>query len=144
VLCYWLGAFATRQGRPEQAAAAYQEAVELFGAADDTTRVAKTLNALGAVAVSQGDHAEARRCWNEALTRGAAGAPLGDHQRTLLTRALRPASAALGRDVLATGRRRRRGPGHDLRPGARRRHRLVRPARQRIVGTATDADTKGR
>jgi predicted ATPase/class 3 adenylate cyclase len=225
-LCYWLGAFATRQGRSEQAAAAYREAVELFAAADDdSTRVAKTLNALGAVAVGQGDGAEARRCWNEALTlvraddgpdarhteafvtanlgdlafedgdlaearalleraigmlqprgdrwamaivqrylakvlaaqgerprayallsealsllravserteladtleilatlaaqdgeaervvrlltaaaaiRGAAGAPLGDHQRALLVRALQPASTALGRDVLA-------------------------------------------
>jgi predicted ATPase/class 3 adenylate cyclase len=225
-LCYWLGAFATRQGRSEQAAAAYREAAGLFAAADDdSTRVAKTLNALGAVAVGQGDGAEARRCWNEALTlvraddgpdarhteafitanlgdlafedgdlaearalleraiemlqprgdrwamaivqrylakvlaaqgerplayallsealsllravserteladtleilatlaaqdgevervvrlltaaaaiRGAAGAPLGDHQRALLVRALQPASAALGRDVLA-------------------------------------------
>jgi predicted ATPase/class 3 adenylate cyclase len=67
VLCYWLGAFATRQGRSEQAAAAYREAVGLFAAADEGTRVARTLNALGAVAVSQGDGAEARRCWNEAL-----------------------------------------------------------------------------
>jgi hypothetical protein len=30
-----------------------------------------------------------------------AGPPLGDHQRSLLVRALQPASAALGRDVLA-------------------------------------------
>jgi tetratricopeptide (TPR) repeat protein len=68
VLAYWFGAFATRQGRSEEAAAAYREAVELFRVADpDTTRVAKTLNALGDVAVSRGDHAEARRRWNEAL-----------------------------------------------------------------------------
>jgi predicted ATPase/class 3 adenylate cyclase/Tfp pilus assembly protein PilF len=67
VLLYWIGAFATRQGRSEQAAGAYQEAVELFREADDPTRVAKTLNALGDVAVSQGDTAEARRRWNEAL-----------------------------------------------------------------------------
>jgi predicted ATPase/class 3 adenylate cyclase len=68
VLLYWLGAFATRQGRAEQAAAAYQQAVELFAAADDdTTRVAKTLNALGDVAVTQGDNAEARRRWHQAL-----------------------------------------------------------------------------
>jgi tetratricopeptide (TPR) repeat protein len=47
---------------------AYREAVELFRAADeDTTRVAKTLNALGDVAVSHGDTAEARRRWDEAL-----------------------------------------------------------------------------
>jgi hypothetical protein len=32
---------------------------------------------------------------------GAAGAPLGDHQRSQLSRRLEPASAALGRDVLA-------------------------------------------
>jgi tetratricopeptide (TPR) repeat protein len=68
VLLYWLGAFATRQGRAEQAAAAYGEAVELFAADGDTTRVAKTLNALGNVAISQGDHAEARRRWHQALT----------------------------------------------------------------------------
>jgi predicted ATPase/Flp pilus assembly protein TadD len=69
VLLYWLGAFATRQGRTDQAAEAYREAVELFAAVDgdDTIRVAKTLNALGDVAVSQGDTAEARRRWNEAL-----------------------------------------------------------------------------
>jgi tetratricopeptide (TPR) repeat protein len=68
VLLYWLGAFATRQGRAVPAAAAYEEAVELFGAADDdTTRVSKTLNALGAVAVSHGDYAEARRRWDQAL-----------------------------------------------------------------------------
>jgi tetratricopeptide (TPR) repeat protein len=67
-LLYWLGAFATRQGRAEQAAAAYTEAVELFTMADDdTTRVSKTLNALGAVALSQGDYAEARRRWDQAL-----------------------------------------------------------------------------
>jgi predicted ATPase/class 3 adenylate cyclase len=67
-LLYWLGAFATRQGRAEQAAAAYTEAVELFTVADDdTTRVSKTLNALGAVALSQGDYAEARRRWDQAL-----------------------------------------------------------------------------
>ena len=67
-LLYWLGAFATRQGRAEQAAAAYQEAVELFTMADDdTTRVSKTLNALGAVALSQGDYGEARRRWDQAL-----------------------------------------------------------------------------
>ena len=77
VLRYWSGAFATRQGRTEEAAAAYREAVELFRAVDtDGTRVAKTLNALGDVAVSQGDHDEARRRWNEALAlvRGDAGA----------------------------------------------------------------------
>jgi tetratricopeptide (TPR) repeat protein len=69
VLLYWLGAFATRQGRTDQAAEAYREAVELFADVDgdDTTRVAKTLNALGDVAVSQGDTAEARRRWNQAL-----------------------------------------------------------------------------
>jgi hypothetical protein len=32
--------------------------------------------------------------------RSVAGAPLGDHQRVQLARALEPASAALGRDVL--------------------------------------------
>jgi tetratricopeptide (TPR) repeat protein len=214
VLCYWLGAFATRLGRSEQAAAAYREAVELFAADEDTTRVAKTLNALGTVAVSQGDGDEARRCWNEALTlaRGDDGpdarqteafitANLGDlafeegdlaTARRLLERAiemLRPRGdrwaiaivqrylakvlAAQGEqprahallsealsllravserteladtlEILATlGQRRprpgrvrrrrrrpRRGPGHDLRPGARLRHRLVRPAQQR-------------
>ena len=68
VLLYWLGAFATRQGRATQAAAAYEEAVALFAATDDdTTRVSKTLNALGAVAMSQGDYAEARRRWDQAL-----------------------------------------------------------------------------
>jgi tetratricopeptide (TPR) repeat protein len=68
VLLYWLGAFATRQGRAEQAAAAYTEAVELFGVVDeDTTRVSKTLNALGAVAMSQGDYPGARRRWDQAL-----------------------------------------------------------------------------
>jgi tetratricopeptide (TPR) repeat protein len=67
-LLYWLGAFATRQGRAEQAAAAYTEAVELFRVADDdTTRVSKTLNALGAVAMSQGNYPEARRRWDQAL-----------------------------------------------------------------------------
>ena len=148
--------------------------------------MAKTLNALGDVAFSQGDHDEARRRWNEALAlargdsgadarqteafvtanlgdlafeegdldgardlleraiatlrprgdrwalaivqrylakvlaaqegeaerevrllagaaaiRGAAGTPLGDHQRSQLSRRLEPASAALGRDALA-------------------------------------------
>ena len=68
VLLYWLGAFATRQGRAEEAAAAYTEAVALFRVADDdTNRVSKTLNALGAVAMSQGDYAEARRRWDQAL-----------------------------------------------------------------------------
>jgi tetratricopeptide (TPR) repeat protein len=67
-LLYWLGAFATRQGRAEEAAAAYTEAVELFRVADDdTNRVAKTLNALGTVAMSQGDYGEARRRWDQAL-----------------------------------------------------------------------------
>ena len=67
-LLYWLGAFATRQGRPSRRPAAYQEAVELFTMADDdTTRVSKTLNALGAVALSQGDYGEARRRWDQAL-----------------------------------------------------------------------------
>ena len=36
-----------------------------------------------------------------AAIRSAAGSPLGDHQRAKLARALEPASAALGRDVLA-------------------------------------------
>ena len=68
VVLYWLGAFATRQGRAEQAAAAYQEAVELFRVADDdTTRVSKALNALGTVALSQGDYDQARHRWHEAL-----------------------------------------------------------------------------
>jgi tetratricopeptide (TPR) repeat protein len=87
VLLYWLGAFATRQGRAEQAAEAYREAVELFRATDDdTTRVAKTLNALGDVAVSRGDGAEARRCWNEALAlaRQAPG-PDGRHTEAFIT-----------------------------------------------------------
>jgi tetratricopeptide (TPR) repeat protein len=73
VLLYWLGAFTTRQGRAEPAAAAYTEAVELFRVVDeDTTRVSKTLNALGAVAMSQGDYPEARRRWDQALELAAA------------------------------------------------------------------------
>jgi len=41
-LLYWLGAFATRQGRADQAAAAYTEAVELFAVTDDDpTRVSR-------------------------------------------------------------------------------------------------------
>jgi hypothetical protein len=83
VLRYWSGAFATRQGRAAEAADAYREAVELFRAVDeDATRVVRLL--AGAAAI-----------------RGAAGAPLGDHQRSQLSRRLEPASAALGRDVLA-------------------------------------------
>jgi tetratricopeptide (TPR) repeat protein len=34
---------------------------------DDITRVSKTLNALGAVAMSQGDYPEAMRRWDQAL-----------------------------------------------------------------------------
>jgi non-specific serine/threonine protein kinase len=67
VLLYWFGAFATRQGRTEQAAEAYQAAVELFAAQGDASRVARTVNALGSLAASVGDNAEARRRWNEAL-----------------------------------------------------------------------------
>jgi hypothetical protein len=102
LLLYWLGAFATRQGRTDQAAGAYREAVELFAAVDgdDTTRVAKTLNALGDVAVSQGDTAEARRRWNEPWRspgRARGPTPATPRRSSPPTWATWP---SLGRDVL--------------------------------------------
>jgi hypothetical protein len=65
---YLYAAFADRQGQVERAIESLQESVAIFRAQDDRSRVAKALNALGDVTFRHGDHTEARRLWDDALT----------------------------------------------------------------------------
>jgi hypothetical protein len=76
--------------------------LRLLGDDYERTELADTLEILATLAAQDGEVERVVRLLTAAAAiRGAAGAPLGDHQRTLLVRALQPASAALGRDVLA-------------------------------------------
>jgi hypothetical protein len=90
------------QGEQPRAYALLSEALSLLRAVSERTELADTLEILATLAAQDGEVERVVRLLAAAAAiRGAAAAPLGDHQRTLLTRALQPASAALGRDALA-------------------------------------------
>jgi hypothetical protein len=83
-----------------------------FGTEGDACFLAFPAAAAALAAAAEAQHALAAAEWPDgarprvrllaaaAAIRSAAGTPLGGHQRVLLARALAPASAALGRDVL--------------------------------------------
>jgi hypothetical protein len=76
--------------------------LSLLRAWAEQTELADTLEILATLAAEDGEAERAvRLVAGAAAIRGAAESPLGDHQRAKLARALKPASAALGGDVLA-------------------------------------------
>jgi hypothetical protein len=90
------------QGERPRAYALLSEVLSLLRAVSERTELADTLETLATLAAQDSEVERVVRLLTAAAAiRGAAGAPLGNHQRTLLVRALQPASAALGRDVLA-------------------------------------------
>ncbi|HEX3211140.1 MAG TPA: hypothetical protein VH016_01115, partial [Actinomycetota bacterium] len=88
-------------GERPRAYALVSETLSLLRAWDERTELADTLEILATMAAQEGETERVVRLLaGAAAIRGAAGSPLGDHQRAQLARRLEPASAALGRDVL--------------------------------------------
>jgi Flp pilus assembly protein TadD len=66
-MLYWFAVFADRRGQTGEAVASLVECADLMRAEGDTSRVARSLNALGDIHARHGDHAQARASYAEAL-----------------------------------------------------------------------------
>jgi hypothetical protein len=89
-------------GERPRAYALVSETLAMLRAWDERTELADTLEILATLAAQEGEvERVVRLLAGAAAIRSAAGSPLGAHQRDQLARRLEPASAALGRDVLA-------------------------------------------